>query len=152
MKKIILLALILLSTSCTSEEEKNDVLVKEIIENSYYGIDLSTKIKDIEKIKEDIFSLPLSGLVINQIYPSLKKYINIDENRKIDDNTQYVLTRHLYKKNDGVYLMFYIKDLTKKQIIKTSNDYDAFFRPILIEIIKREPDDYYDSYIKGTSF
>ena len=48
--------------------------------------------------------------------------------------------------------MFYIIDLTKKQIIKTSNDYDAFFRPILIEIIKREPDDYYDSYIKGTSF
>lgn len=152
MKKIILVFLVLVSISCTSEEEKNDVLVKEIIENSYYGIDLSTKIKDIEKIKEDIFSLPLSGLVINQIYPSLKKYINIDENRKIDDNTQYVLTRHLYKKNDGVYLMFYIIDLTKKQIIKTSNDYDAFFRPILIEIIKREPDDYYDSYIKGTSF
>jgi hypothetical protein len=95
MKKIILVFLVLVSISCTSEEEKNDVLVKEIIENSYYGIDLSTKIKDIEKIKEDIFSLPLSGLVINQIYPSLKKYINIDENRKIDDNTQYVLTRHI---------------------------------------------------------
>ena len=131
MKKIILLALILLATSCVSKEEKNDALVKEIIENSYYGIDLSTKIKDIQKIKEDLLSLAVH-------YTHLEKFIDIDK------NSEYKFSRHIYKTNKGVYRMFYIIDLTQKKIIKSSNDYNAFFRPLLIELSGKEPDKYLD--------
>jgi len=126
MKKIILLALLLLSASCTSKEEKNDALVKEIIGNSYYGINFTSKIKDVEKIKEDILSLSIH-------YIPLEKFIDVNE------YSEYKLTRHIYKTRKGVYRMFYIIDLTNKQIVKKSNDYNVFFKPLLIEISGKEP-------------
>tara|TARA_Y100000815_G_C13063622_1_gene395355 strand:+ start:43 stop:453 length:411 start_codon:yes stop_codon:yes gene_type:complete len=118
MKRIFLLILTLILTSCASKEDK----VKAIIDNSYFGIYNSRKMSEIEKLKEDIFSLPIH-------YTIVEKYATVNKENK------HEIVRYIYKTNDGVYRTFYLIDMTNKKVIEKSSDYNDFFRPILTEIL-----------------
>ena len=117
MKNTIYLIIILFLTSCTSKEEK----VKEIIGNSHYGLSMN-KLNEIEKMQEDIFSLPIH-------YSIIQKFENIEE------GNEYEIVRYIYKTSRGVHRMFYLVDFTKERVVKKSSDYDDFFGPISKEIL-----------------
>ena len=118
MKRIILLTIILIITSCSTKEDK----IKEIIDNSYYGIYQIKKMSEIKKLKEDIFSLPVH-------YTMVEKYTEIEK------NNEYEITRYIYKTEKGANRMFYLIDFTNNKVIDKSSDFNEFFKPIAIEIL-----------------
>ncbi len=118
MKNIIILTLALVLISCSSKEDR----VTAIIDNSYYGIHGLKKMNELDKIKEDVLSLPVH-------YTMLEKYIEVNK------ENEYEIVRYIYKTNDGTYRMFYLIDLTEEKIIEKSSDYNTFFKPIATEIL-----------------
>lgn len=117
MKNTIFLLALLFIVSCTSKEDK----IKEIIGESYYGMSM-TKLNEIEKLQEDIFSLPIH-------YSVVQKHIEVEE------GNEYEIVRYIYKTSRGVHRMFYIIDYTNKKVVEKSSDYDYFFSPIAKEIL-----------------
>jgi len=118
MKRIILLTLTLILTSCASKEDK----VKEIIDDSYFGTYNLKKMSEIEKLKEDIFSLPVH-------YTMVEKFTDVNK------ESEYEIARYIYKTYDGANRMFYLIDMTNKKVIDKSSDYNDFFKPIATEIL-----------------
>ena len=118
MKRMILLTLTLILTSCASKKVK----VKEIIDDSYFGIYNLKKMSEIEKLKEDIFSLPVH-------YTLVEKFADVNK------ESEYEIARYIYKTYDGANRMFYLIDMTNKKMIDKSSDYNDFFKPIATEII-----------------
>lgn len=120
MKGTILLVIIFLFTSCASKEDK----VKEIIDESYFGMHRIKKMKEIEKLKEDIYSLPIH-------YTIVQKYVDVNE------GNEYEITRYIYKTDKGANRIFYLIDYTNGKVIEKSSDANAFFKPILVETLGR---------------
>ena len=118
MRKLSLIAIIFLIISCSSREDK----IKEIIDDSSFGTYGLKKMKDIEKLDENIFSLPV-------YYTIVQNYVDIQE------GNEYEIVRYIYKTYDGANRIFFIIDLTSKQVIDKSSDFNAFFAPIAIEIL-----------------
>lgn len=117
MRNAIFVLILLFFVSCNSKENK----IKEIINDSYYGLSMN-KLSEIEKIQEDIFSLPVH-------YTIVQKFENVAE------GDEYEIVRYIYKTDRGVHRMFYLVDYTKEQVVKKSSDYDDFFAPISKEIL-----------------
>jgi hypothetical protein len=115
---IIILTSAFVLISCSSKEDR----VKAIIDNSYYGIHRLVKMSEIDKLKQDFFSLPVH-------YSMLENYIDVT------NENDYEIVRYIYKTNDGAYRMFYLVDLTDKKILDKSSDYNAFFKPIATKIL-----------------
>ena len=112
------MTIILLITSCATKEDK----IKEIIDNSYYGIYQVKKMSEIKKMKEDIFSLSVH-------YTMVEKYTEIEK-----DN-EYEIARYIYKTDKGANRMFYLINTTNKRVIDKSSDFNEFFEPIATEIL-----------------
>lgn len=115
------ICLIFSLTILISCESKDDI-VKEVIDNSYFGIYELNKMGDIEKSKEDIFSLAMH-------YTIVKDYIDIDNENK------YVIVRHIYKTDKGANRIFYLIDITDRILVKKSSDPESFFLPMGKEIL-----------------
>lgn len=118
MKIKFLVVLSIVLVSCTSKEQK----VKEIINNTNVGIFNVKKMSEIEKLKEDIYSLPVH-------YSIVQKYADIKE------NNEFEITRYIYKTSEGANRMFYLIDLTDKKVIDRSNNFNTFYEPIAKEIL-----------------
>jgi len=109
--------------SCNSKNSKtNDNKVKRVIGESYYGTFGIKKMKDIEKLKEDVFSLPVH-------YSIVEKYVlDVKEN-------DYKIVRHIYKDNRGANRIFYLIDITEEMVVDKSSNSNDFFLPIAEEIL-----------------
>lgn len=115
MKRTIFLSIsFFLLISCNSKEDK----IKTIIDNSYFGIYNIKKMKEIDKLEEDIFSLPVH-------YTIVQKY-----SHKVKKDNEYEITRYIYKTYDGAYRIFFLIDLTNQKIIDKSSGFKEFFAPI----------------------
>ncbi len=117
MKNTIFLLILLFFVSCNSKENK----IKAIINNSYYGLGM-TKLNEIEKLQEDIFSLPVH-------------YTIVQKHEEIEEGDEYEIVRYIYKTGKGVHRMFYLVDYTKERVVKKSSDYEDFFAPISKDIL-----------------
>lgn len=125
MKKIFLLTISsFLLISCTSKKEK----IKKIIDNSYFGIYGLKEMKEIDKLREDIYSLPVH-------YTIVQKY-----NNNIEKGDKYEITRYIYKTYEGVYRIYYLIDLTDKEIVNKSSDFKEFYAPIASDILGNNMD------------
>ncbi len=118
MKKIIFSTLIMVFTSCTSKEDK----VKAIIDESYFGIHNLKKMNEIEKLKEDIFCLPVHYSIVSQF-------------TDVNKDNEYEIARYIYQTNQGANRMFYLIDMTDNKVIDKSSDFNEFFKPIATEIL-----------------
>jgi len=77
---IIILTSAFVLISCSSKEDR----VKAIIDNSYYGIHRLVKMSEIDKLKQDFFSLPVH-------YSMLEKYIDVT------NENDYEIVRYICK-------------------------------------------------------
>lgn len=120
-KFFLLVCLFAFSFSC----DKEDKTIKNIIDNSYYGIYGIKKMKEIEKLDEDIYYLPI-------LYDKLEDYAEINKNHK------YYIARHIYKNYDGVFRIYYIIDYTNEKVIEKSSNPDSFYYPITLEMFGKD--------------
>lgn len=118
MKEIILLTVILILNSCSSKQNK----IREVIDDSFVGINKVKKMGAIKKLKEDIYSLPVH-------YTIVEKYADVEKDNR------YEIVRYIYKTDKGVNRMFYLIDFTNRKVIRKSNDFENFFEPIVSEIL-----------------
>lgn len=118
MKQLIIILLTLVLTSCSSKEDK----VKAIIDNSYYGVHGLKKMSEIDKLKDDIFTLPVHYSIVEQY-------------AEVNKESEYEIVRYIYKTQDGAYRIFYLVDLTAKKVVDKSSDFNDFFKPIATEIL-----------------
>ena len=118
MKNVLTSLILLLFISCLSKEDK----LKDIIDNSDFGVYGLKKMEEIKKLDEKIFSLPVH-------YSIVKKYDEITE------GNEYEIVRYIYKTYDGAYRIFFIVDYTNKRIIEKSSNANDFFIPIANEIL-----------------
>lgn len=118
MKHIFNSLVLLLIISCSSKEDK----LKDIIDNSDFGVYGLKKMKEIKKLDEKIFSLPVH-------YSIVKKY------EQITEGNEYAIVRYIYKTYEGAYRIFFIVDYTNKRIIEKSSNANDFFLPIAKDIL-----------------
>lgn len=118
MKNIFLPFILLFLLSCSSKEDK----LKNIIDDSYFGVHALKKMNEIKKLDEKIFGLPVH-------YSMLNKY------EETKEGNEYEIVRYIYKTYDGAYRIFFIVDFTDKRILRKSSDANDFFIPIAKEIL-----------------
>lgn len=130
MNRVLLILIIAVSlASCKSDENK----IKEIIDESYFGVHHIKKMKDLNIIENDIYNLPTHHSIVTKILGN--------KIEKLDQDNDYFVTRHIYKTSKGVFRIFYLVDLTNEVILKKSSDYNDFYLPIVHEILGNKHDD-----------
>ncbi|NJB38127.1 hypothetical protein [Croceivirga sp. JEA036] len=106
MAKKLLIIFIFSLYSCTSEEDKISSIINK--SNIYQT--------------HDIFHMKIPGFLIAEY----STYNN-------EDN--YHLVRHIYEENFKRKRMFYVVNLTKKNITLSDSDYQTFFKPVASKML-----------------
>lgn len=120
MRKISIALLLLITIGC--QDYLDERTVKSIITESYiYG---STRINEVDILKEDIYSLPFSSLIST----------DITEKYNLKSQFEYKLVRYIFKTNKGAYRMFYFVDLSNNEILDKSSNPNDFYIPLYKEL------------------
>lgn len=117
--RILFLYLVLIFSSCKDSDE---VIIKNIIDKSYFGIFDLKKMNEIDKTKENIYNIKVHGSII-------QKYVE-----DVNPESSFSLVRYIYKTEEGISRIYFIVNLTDGVIISKSSNVNDFFKPICLEI------------------
>jgi len=116
---ILFIYLFLFFSSCKDSDE---VIIKKIIDKSYFGIFDLKKMEEIDKSRENIFNIKVHSSII-------QKYV-----KDVNPENNFEIVRYIYKTGEGVNRIYFIVNLTDRIIVNKSSNVDEFFKPIFIEL------------------
>ena len=131
MRLITLFLFCSLLISCNLEENAVKTAISKYEISSFSNQNLG----NIEIICDDLFYLPIHRTV-------LSKYITLEQ------GNNFCIARYIYQTTKGVFRIYYVIDMEKESILESSNDVNAFFKPIYNEYIDIKTD---DNFLQGTN-